>query len=115
MLSFLPRWYYIVVVPADQSTSSLTARWRTPDEMELDQVGACSSCWSGRDSQVAWHALPRPPGSSMVAPQEACSPQDAACPVQESCYPHGTVHVRVSGESHAGGLWALSSSHPPST
>ncbi|XP_038039286.1 receptor-type tyrosine-protein phosphatase F isoform X15 [Anas platyrhynchos] len=32
------RWYYIVVVPADQSTSSLTARWRTPDEMELDQL-----------------------------------------------------------------------------
>uniref|UniRef100_A0A8B9TRI6 Receptor-type tyrosine-protein phosphatase F n=1 Tax=Anas platyrhynchos TaxID=8839 RepID=A0A8B9TRI6_ANAPL len=31
-------WYYIVVVPADQSTSSLTARWRTPDEMELDQL-----------------------------------------------------------------------------
>ncbi|XP_054689247.1 receptor-type tyrosine-protein phosphatase F isoform X12 [Grus americana] len=32
------RWYYIVVVPADQSTSSPTARWRTPDEMELDQL-----------------------------------------------------------------------------
>ncbi|XP_032923274.1 receptor-type tyrosine-protein phosphatase F isoform X13 [Catharus ustulatus] len=32
------RWYYIVVVPADQSTSTLTARWRTPDEMELDQL-----------------------------------------------------------------------------
>uniref|UniRef100_A0A8B9N673 Receptor-type tyrosine-protein phosphatase F n=1 Tax=Accipiter nisus TaxID=211598 RepID=A0A8B9N673_9AVES len=31
-------WYYIVVVPADQSTSSPTARWRTPDEMELDQL-----------------------------------------------------------------------------
>lgn len=41
MVSFLPRWYYIVVVPADQSTSSPTARWRTPDEMELDQVGDC--------------------------------------------------------------------------
>uniref|UniRef100_A0A8C4V213 Receptor-type tyrosine-protein phosphatase F n=1 Tax=Falco tinnunculus TaxID=100819 RepID=A0A8C4V213_FALTI len=37
------RWYYIVVVPADQSTSSPTARWRTPDEMELDQVGICRS------------------------------------------------------------------------
>uniref|UniRef100_A0A8C3TNL9 Receptor-type tyrosine-protein phosphatase F n=1 Tax=Catharus ustulatus TaxID=91951 RepID=A0A8C3TNL9_CATUS len=37
------RWYYIVVVPADQSTSTLTARWRTPDEMELDQVGTCRS------------------------------------------------------------------------
>uniref|UniRef100_A0A8D0EYI9 Receptor-type tyrosine-protein phosphatase F n=1 Tax=Strix occidentalis caurina TaxID=311401 RepID=A0A8D0EYI9_STROC len=37
------RWYYIVVVPADQSTSSPTARWRTPDEMELDQVGVCRS------------------------------------------------------------------------
>uniref|UniRef100_A0A8B9F0B2 Receptor-type tyrosine-protein phosphatase F n=1 Tax=Amazona collaria TaxID=241587 RepID=A0A8B9F0B2_9PSIT len=35
------RWYYIVVVPADQSTSSPAARWRTPDEMELDQVGRC--------------------------------------------------------------------------
>ncbi|XP_041886431.1 receptor-type tyrosine-protein phosphatase F isoform X15 [Corvus kubaryi] len=32
------RWYYIVVVPADQSTRTLTARWRTPDEMELDQL-----------------------------------------------------------------------------
>ncbi|XP_065698709.1 receptor-type tyrosine-protein phosphatase F isoform X13 [Patagioenas fasciata] len=32
------RWYYIVVVPADQSTSSAAARWRTPDEMELDQL-----------------------------------------------------------------------------
>ncbi|XP_074923648.1 receptor-type tyrosine-protein phosphatase F isoform X11 [Chelonoidis abingdonii] len=32
------RWYYIVVVPVDQSTSSRTARWRTPDEMELDQL-----------------------------------------------------------------------------
>ncbi|XP_017680172.1 PREDICTED: receptor-type tyrosine-protein phosphatase F isoform X14 [Lepidothrix coronata] len=32
------RWYYIVVVPADQSTSTPTARWRTPDEMELDQL-----------------------------------------------------------------------------
>ncbi|XP_075280807.1 receptor-type tyrosine-protein phosphatase F isoform X10 [Opisthocomus hoazin] len=32
------RWYYIVVVPADQSASSPTARWRTPDEMELDQL-----------------------------------------------------------------------------
>ncbi|XP_054021197.1 receptor-type tyrosine-protein phosphatase F isoform X14 [Dryobates pubescens] len=32
------RWYYIVVVPADQSTNSPTARWRTPDEMELDQL-----------------------------------------------------------------------------
>ncbi|KAM4773569.1 receptor-type tyrosine-protein phosphatase F isoform 11-T12 [Cyanocitta cristata] len=32
------RWYYIVVVPADQSTRALTARWRTPDEMELDQL-----------------------------------------------------------------------------
>ncbi|XP_051480825.1 receptor-type tyrosine-protein phosphatase F isoform X10 [Apus apus] len=32
------RWYYIVVVPADQSTSSLNSRWRTPDEMELDQL-----------------------------------------------------------------------------
>ncbi|RLW05689.1 hypothetical protein DV515_00004834 [Chloebia gouldiae] len=32
------RWYYIVVVPADQSTTTLTARWRTPDEMELDQL-----------------------------------------------------------------------------
>uniref|UniRef100_A0A8C3E7W7 Receptor-type tyrosine-protein phosphatase F n=1 Tax=Corvus moneduloides TaxID=1196302 RepID=A0A8C3E7W7_CORMO len=31
-------WYYIVVVPADQSTRTLTARWRTPDEMELDQL-----------------------------------------------------------------------------
>lgn len=39
--TFLPaRWYYIVVVPAEQSPSSPTARWRTPDEMELDQVGA---------------------------------------------------------------------------
>uniref|UniRef100_A0A8B9PNK5 Receptor-type tyrosine-protein phosphatase F n=1 Tax=Apteryx owenii TaxID=8824 RepID=A0A8B9PNK5_APTOW len=37
------RWYYIVVVPADQSTSSPTARWRTPDEMELDQVRVCRS------------------------------------------------------------------------
>ncbi|XP_040534332.1 receptor-type tyrosine-protein phosphatase F isoform X22 [Gallus gallus] len=32
------RWYYIVVVPAEQSPSSPTARWRTPDEMELDQL-----------------------------------------------------------------------------
>ncbi|XP_053928539.1 receptor-type tyrosine-protein phosphatase F isoform X15 [Cuculus canorus] len=32
------RWYYIVVVPADHSASSPTARWRTPDEMELDQL-----------------------------------------------------------------------------
>ncbi|XP_032553128.1 receptor-type tyrosine-protein phosphatase F isoform X12 [Chiroxiphia lanceolata] len=32
------RWYYIVVVPADQSTSTPAARWRTPDEMELDQL-----------------------------------------------------------------------------
>ncbi|XP_064003836.1 receptor-type tyrosine-protein phosphatase F isoform X13 [Pogoniulus pusillus] len=32
------RWYYIVVVPTDQSTNSPTARWRTPDEMELDQL-----------------------------------------------------------------------------
>ncbi|KAM9130310.1 receptor-type tyrosine-protein phosphatase F [Pangshura tecta] len=32
------RWYYIVVVPVDQSTSGRTARWRTPDEMELDQL-----------------------------------------------------------------------------
>ncbi|KAM6262448.1 receptor-type tyrosine-protein phosphatase F isoform 3-T5 [Porphyrio hochstetteri] len=32
------RWYYIVVVPADQSTSNPAARWRTPDEMELDQL-----------------------------------------------------------------------------
>ncbi|XP_044882572.1 receptor-type tyrosine-protein phosphatase F isoform X5 [Mauremys mutica] len=32
------RWYYIVVVPVDQSTSSRTASWRTPDEMELDQL-----------------------------------------------------------------------------
>uniref|UniRef100_A0A674JQK7 Receptor-type tyrosine-protein phosphatase F n=1 Tax=Terrapene triunguis TaxID=2587831 RepID=A0A674JQK7_9SAUR len=32
------RWYYIVVVPVDQTTSSRTARWRTPDEMELDQL-----------------------------------------------------------------------------
>uniref|UniRef100_A0A674JSE6 Receptor-type tyrosine-protein phosphatase F n=1 Tax=Terrapene triunguis TaxID=2587831 RepID=A0A674JSE6_9SAUR len=31
-------WYYIVVVPVDQTTSSRTARWRTPDEMELDQL-----------------------------------------------------------------------------
>lgn len=30
-----------MVVPAEQSPSSPTARWRTPDEMELDQVGAC--------------------------------------------------------------------------
>lgn len=65
--SFLPRWYYIVVVPADQSTSTLTARWRTPDEMELDQVGACSSCCAGSGSQTAQHTLPWPPGSSMGA------------------------------------------------
>ncbi|XP_019357003.1 PREDICTED: receptor-type tyrosine-protein phosphatase F isoform X6 [Gavialis gangeticus] len=32
------RWYYIVVVPTDQATSSLTTRWRSPDEMELDQL-----------------------------------------------------------------------------
>lgn len=67
MLSFLPRWYYIVVVPADQSTSSPTARWRSPDEMELDQVGVCSSCCGESGSQVAQHALPRPPGSSTGA------------------------------------------------
>lgn len=38
-LSLLPRWYYIVVVPTDQATGSLSTRWRSPDEMELDQVG----------------------------------------------------------------------------
>ncbi|XP_072199866.1 receptor-type tyrosine-protein phosphatase F isoform X9 [Excalfactoria chinensis] len=32
------RWYYIVVVPAEQSPSIPAARWRTPDEMELDQL-----------------------------------------------------------------------------
>ncbi|XP_067423944.1 receptor-type tyrosine-protein phosphatase F isoform X7 [Emydura macquarii macquarii] len=32
------RWYYIVVVPVDQTTSSRTARWQTPDAMELDQL-----------------------------------------------------------------------------
>ncbi|CAM5136593.1 unnamed protein product [Eretmochelys imbricata] len=32
------RWYYIVVVPVGQTTSSRAARWRTPDEMELDQL-----------------------------------------------------------------------------
>lgn len=58
MLSFLPRWYYIVVVPADQSTSSPTARWRTPDEMELDQVGVFIRCCDGSGSQVAQHTLP---------------------------------------------------------
>ncbi|XP_059583684.1 receptor-type tyrosine-protein phosphatase F isoform X4 [Alligator mississippiensis] len=32
------RWYYIVVVPTDQATGSLSTRWRSPDEMELDQL-----------------------------------------------------------------------------
>lgn len=59
-----------MVVPADQSTSTLTARWRTPDEMELDQVGTCSSCCDGSDCQAAQHTLARPPG------------QDAATQVQ---------------------------------
>lgn len=62
-----------MVVPADQSTRSLTARWRTPDEMELDQVGTCSSCCDGSDSQVAQDTLPRPPGSTMDATGAGCT------------------------------------------
>ncbi|KAJ6659452.1 hypothetical protein lerEdw1_018686 [Lerista edwardsae] len=32
------RWYYIVVVPIDQTSRMHSSRWRTPDEMELDQL-----------------------------------------------------------------------------
>lgn len=33
-LSFLGRWYYIVVVPVSQQ------RWKNPDEMDLEEVSA---------------------------------------------------------------------------
>ncbi|XP_060629309.2 receptor-type tyrosine-protein phosphatase F isoform X13 [Anolis sagrei] len=32
------RWYYIVVVPMDPTSSILSSRWQTPDEVELDQL-----------------------------------------------------------------------------
>ncbi|XP_060087639.1 receptor-type tyrosine-protein phosphatase F isoform X7 [Heteronotia binoei] len=32
------RWYYIVVVPIDHSSSILASKWRNPDGMELDQL-----------------------------------------------------------------------------
>ncbi|XP_053100719.1 receptor-type tyrosine-protein phosphatase F isoform X9 [Hemicordylus capensis] len=32
------RWYYIVVVPIDHTNNILASRWKSPDEMELDQL-----------------------------------------------------------------------------
>ncbi|XP_040216831.1 receptor-type tyrosine-protein phosphatase F isoform X5 [Rana temporaria] len=32
------RWYYIVVLPLDTSSGGLSARWQSPEEMELEQI-----------------------------------------------------------------------------
>ncbi|XP_075037786.1 receptor-type tyrosine-protein phosphatase F isoform X17 [Mixophyes fleayi] len=32
------RWYYIVVVPLDSSSSGMSSRWQSPEEMELEQI-----------------------------------------------------------------------------
>ncbi|XP_053326054.1 receptor-type tyrosine-protein phosphatase F isoform X5 [Spea bombifrons] len=32
------RWYYVVVVPLDSSSGRMSARWQSPEEMELEQI-----------------------------------------------------------------------------
>uniref|UniRef100_A0A8C5R1R5 Receptor-type tyrosine-protein phosphatase F n=1 Tax=Leptobrachium leishanense TaxID=445787 RepID=A0A8C5R1R5_9ANUR len=32
------RWYYIVVVPLDNTGSGITTRWQSPEKMELEQI-----------------------------------------------------------------------------
>ncbi|MEE6495132.1 hypothetical protein FKM82_001961 [Ascaphus truei] len=52
------RWYYIVVVPLDSSSSGLSARWQSPEEMELDQILEAINQGSRRHRRQAGSSKP---------------------------------------------------------